>query len=110
MKFLIDEHLPVGLVDLIAELGFDALHVKTEGLLAASDVALWARAGDLGATMVSKDSDFLALAQRDRRDAGLLHLSLGNIANRELYGIIRGAWPQLVQKLELGDAVVELRA
>jgi predicted nuclease of predicted toxin-antitoxin system len=110
LRFLVDEHLPVGLVDLIADLGFEAFHVKSEGLLSASDGDLWARAADLGATVVSKDSDFLPLAQRDRRQAGLLHLNLGNISNRELYGIVRAAWPQTIEKLKLGDAVVELRA
>lgn len=99
----------MGLVDLIADLGFEALHVKSEGLLSASDGDLWARAAALGATVVSKDSDFLALAQSDRRKAGLLHLNLGNISNRELCRIVRGAWPQLVEKLELGDVIVELR-
>lgn len=99
----------MGLVALIADLGFEALHVKSEGLLSASDGDIWARAADLGTTVISKDSDFLALAQRDRREAGLLHLNVGNISNRELYGIVRAAWPQLIETLMLGDAVVELR-
>ena len=110
MRFLLDEHLPTGLATLISELGYDALHVKIEGLLSASDIDLWTLAANLDATIVSKDSDFLALAQRDGRSAGLIHLNLGNISNRDLYVAVRAAWPQLMEKLKLGDPVVELRA
>lgn len=63
----------------------------------------------MGATVVSKDSDFLSLALRDGRPAGLLHLNLGNISNRALYEILRQAWPRLIACLASGDAVVELR-
>lgn len=101
MRFLLDEHLPTGLATLISELGCDALHVKTEGLLSASDI---------DATVVSKDSDFLALAQRDSRRSGLLHLNLGNISNRHLYVAVREAWPRLMERLRSGDPVVELRS
>lgn len=110
MRFLLDEHLPTGLAALISELGFDAFHVKTEGLLSASDADLWALAANLDATIVSKDSDFLALARQDGRRSGLVHLNLGNISNRHLYATVRAAWPQLVERLESGDPVVELRA
>ncbi|MFN3930631.1 MAG: DUF5615 family PIN-like protein [Brevundimonas sp.] len=109
MRFLLDEHLPTGLATLISELGSDALHVKTEGLLSASDGDLWTLAAKLDATVVSKDSDFLAMAQRDGRRAGLVHLNLGNISNRELYMAVRASWPQVMEKLLSGEPVVELR-
>ena len=110
MRFLLDEHLPTGLATLISQLGSQAVHVKTEGLLSASDGDLWTLAASLDATVISKDSDFLALARRDRRRAGLIHLNLGNISNRDLYVVFRAGWPQLVEKLQMGDTVVELRA
>ena len=110
MRFLIDEHLLVGVVDLIAELGCDARHVKTEGLLSASDNHLWQLAAELGAAMVSKDSDFLTLARRDQRTASLLLLSLGNLPNRALYDVIRKAWPQVIETFGQGNPVVEVRA
>ena len=109
MRFLLDEHLPTGLATLISELGYNALHVKSEGLLSASDSDLWTLAGDLDATVVSKDSDFLAQARRDRRTSGLILLNLGNISNRDLYVAVRAGWPQLMERLKLGDPVVELR-
>ena len=109
MRFLLDEHLPTGLATLISELGADALHVKTEGLLSASDSELWSLAAGFGATVVTKDSDFLVLARRDRRRSGLVHLNLGNISNRDLYEAVRAAWPLLMERLESGDPVVELR-
>ena len=110
MRFLLDEHLPTGLATLIFELGSDALHVKTEGLLAASDNDLWSLAAGLSATVISKDRDFLALARRDRRRSSLVHMNLGNISNRDLYEAVRAAWPLLMERLESGDPVVELRA
>lgn len=109
MRFLLDEHLPTGLCTLISDLGHECLHVKTEGWVSASDGDIWRSAQILNATMVSKDSDFLSLARRDGRAGSLLHLNLGNIANAALYDALRRAWPRLVERLERGDVVVELR-
>ncbi|MGA0544014.1 DUF5615 family PIN-like protein [Brevundimonas sp. VNH65] len=109
MKFLLDEHLPTGLCALIAELGHEALHVKTLGWRQASDIELWRSALALDATVMSKDHDFLVLAQRDGRTAGLLHLNVGNISNRSLHDILRHAWPRVIERLEQGDVIVEVR-
>lgn len=109
MRFLLDEHLPTALCVLVAELGHDALHVKTEGWLSVDDADLWSIAGDLGATVMSKDNDFLILARRDGRASGLLHLNIGNISNRALYDVLRQTWPRLIEGLERGDAIVEVR-
>jgi predicted nuclease of predicted toxin-antitoxin system len=109
LRFLLDEHLPLGLADLIVDQGHEAIHVKTQDLLSASDADLWASAGRLDAAMVSKDSDFLALARRDGRPASLLHLNLGNLSNRDLYASVRSAWPRIMERFEEGDVVVEIR-
>jgi len=109
LRFLLDEHLPVALASVIEQLGHEAMHVKTLGLLSARDGDIWALAKEAGATVISKDSDFLALAQRDGRTAGLVHLNLGNISNRDLFVALRAAWPDLTARLRLGDSVVELR-
>lgn len=103
-------HLPLALAPVIAKLGHEAMHVKALGMLSAKDGDLWALAREAGATVISKDSDFLALAHRDGRSAGLIHLNLGNISNRDLYAALRAPWPGLMERLKLGDPVVELRA
>ncbi|MFN3537540.1 DUF5615 family PIN-like protein [Brevundimonas sp.] len=107
MRFLLDQNLPIGLCALLTRLGHEALHVEPLGLGAATDAAVWAEARRREAVVVSKDSDFLAFAGSD---GGLVRLRVGNCSNRVLFGIIDRAWPDVVEKLERGERIVEVRA
>ena len=105
MRFLLDQNLPVSLIDVLAELGHEALHVKPLGLSEATDREVWASALSLNAVMVSKDSDFIALAGRAGR---LVRLRVGNRSNTDLFSIIRAAWPGVIARLEDGETIVDV--
>jgi predicted nuclease of predicted toxin-antitoxin system len=109
LKFLIDQNLPVGLLDVLNALGHEALHVKQLGLSTASDHLVWDTAPSLGAVIVSKDSDFASFVARDVTGTALVRLRIGNCAQAALYDIARRAWANVVARLEEGEAIVEVR-
>ncbi|WP_298742847.1 DUF5615 family PIN-like protein [uncultured Brevundimonas sp.] len=110
MRFLIDQNLPTALLAVLGDIGHEAIHIKRLGLATAPDHELWRKAGELGAVMVSKDSDFLAFASRDRAGPALVRLRVGNRGNRELYDIVRRSWPGVVARLNEGETLIEVRA
>jgi predicted nuclease of predicted toxin-antitoxin system len=109
LKFLIDQNLPVGLLDVLKALGHEALHVKQLGLSTASDHHIWLTATSLGAVMVSKDSDFISFVARGAAGPALVRLRVGNCANAVLYDIVQRAWAGVIGRLEDGETVVEVR-
>lgn len=109
MKFLVDQNLPLGLLDVLKALGHEALHVKQLNLSTASDHRVWQAAASLDAVVVSKDSDFVSFVAGGVIGTGLVRLRIGNCANAALYDIVRRSWAGVVARLEEGETVVELR-
>jgi predicted nuclease of predicted toxin-antitoxin system len=75
MKLLVDANLSPRLAEGLVKEGFEASHVMDHGLLTASDHAIMAFAAEVGATIVSADSDFttmLALSGADTPSLVLL--------------------------------------
>lgn len=86
IRFLIDAQLPPGLAPRLAARGYAAEHVSRIGLGAAGDGAIWRHAAQTGATLVTKDEDFLALAERDSSGPQVVWIRIGNISNDAPYG------------------------
>ena len=110
MKFLIDQNLPVRMVDVISAFDHDIEHVKLMGLATASDTDIWALAASQGMVVVSKDKDFLTLARHSVKGQQLVHLNLGNCSNDTLYDIVRRDWMMVVVRLMQGEVILEVRA
>lgn len=109
MRFLIDQNLPIGLLDVLIVLGHEALHVRQLGLSTASDHLIWNTAVTLEAVIVSKDSDFISFAAREKAGTSLVRLRIRNCTNAALYDVVRQAWASVVARLEEGETVVEVR-
>ena len=94
MKFLIDQNLPVGLLDVLEGLGHEALHVKHLNLSTATDHRIWEMAVSLGAVIVSKDSDFIGFAAWGSWNGS------GQVADRQLrqYDPLRHCTPWLGER------------
>ena len=58
MKFLIVNALPPRVAELLASMGHDAVHVRSYGMHASSDVEILQRAREEDRIIVSADSDF----------------------------------------------------
>lgn len=107
MKFLIDAQLPPALCRWLRDRGHEAVHVSEIDMIAASDVAIAARAEADGAVLISKDEDFILLRLPDR--FALLWLRCGNATNRALVVWLEPRWSRIVALLGSGERLVEVR-
>jgi predicted nuclease of predicted toxin-antitoxin system len=62
MRFLVDAQLPPALARRLTALGHFADHVYEFGMDEASDRAIWRKAAEIAAVIVTKDADFIQIA------------------------------------------------
>ncbi len=74
MKLLLDENLSPRLVQRLQALFPGLTHVRDVGLARADDRAIWSWATENGFSVVTTDSDFVALAQRFGWPPKIIHL------------------------------------
>lgn len=108
MKFLIDQQLPPLLAEWLRQEGFEASHVRELGLSTASDALVWQTAVQTGSVVVTKDEDFIRFRQASGQ-AGVVRVRLGNCSNLDLIARIQSLWPAVLERLRLGDRLVQLR-
>lgn len=85
MIYLIDNQLPVGLVEYLKTHGLDAVHVAHCGLDRVSDQEIWDYAKVHQSVIVSKDEDFFHLSGTDASGPPLVWVRLGNCRNDVLF-------------------------
>jgi predicted nuclease of predicted toxin-antitoxin system len=108
IRFLIDAQLPPGLARRLAARGHVAEHVNRIGLGNTSDGAIWEYAARTGATLVTKDEDFVALAAQERTGPQVVGIRIGNISNDALWRALDPLLDEIVQSLSAGERVVEV--
>jgi predicted nuclease of predicted toxin-antitoxin system len=109
MKFLVDNQLPTALARFLSAEGLEAVHVRDLAMDKASDQVIWAFAKSQGFTVISKDEDFLYLANMDSDSHALVWVRLGNCRREALLDAFRNILPELVKTLEAGTSLVEIR-
>ena len=109
MKFVVDNQLPLALSIHLRSRGHECAHVLELGLDEASDATLWDRAARDGAAVVSKDEDFVFLANRFGDAGRLVWVRLGNCRNPALLAAFDQVLEDLVRALDSGQRVVEVR-
>ncbi len=63
-RFLLDEHIHIGVVDMLDQLGFDAIHVHDIGMLGGTDNQIYKQAIKDQRIVVTRDvRDFIKLAK-----------------------------------------------
>jgi predicted nuclease of predicted toxin-antitoxin system len=108
IRFLIDAQLPPGLARRLAAGGHVAEHVNRIGLGNTSDSAIWEYAARTGATLVTKDEDFVALAAQEPAGPQVVWIRIGNISNDALWRALEPLLDEIVQSLNAGERVVEV--
>jgi predicted nuclease of predicted toxin-antitoxin system len=109
MKLLVDNQLPVQLAVFLRSRGHDCLHVADLGLAKANDIELWDRCGRELRVLVSKDDDFVSLANRPGDTGRLIWVRLGNCRNNALMAAFDHIHAELVLAIESGQRIVEVR-
>jgi predicted nuclease of predicted toxin-antitoxin system len=108
MRFLVDNQLPPSLAHWLRDRGHEAAHVFEIGLHLLDDRALWARALADARIVVSKDEDFLYLANQPGDTGRFLWVRLGNCRNDALLAAFSASFDTIIAAFDSGQIVVEL--
>lgn len=109
MKFLLDHQLPLRLAMYLRRRGHDCVCASDLGFGNTDDAAIWAHCIREERVLISKDEDFIHLAVRKNDVGRLVWVRLGNCHNAVLVAAFDRAHDQLIQSLESGRRIVELR-
>lgn len=101
MKFLVDNQLPAALARFLSTLGAECQHVL--------DVEIWEYAGQNDCVVISKDEDFLYIANAPRATVRFIWIRFGNCRTKVLLAAIENLWAKVEAGLKAGDRVIELR-
>jgi predicted nuclease of predicted toxin-antitoxin system len=108
MRFLVDNQLPPSLARWLRDCGQDAEHLFECNLHLFDDRALWARSLSDARIIVSKDEDFLYLANQPGDAGRFLWVRLGNCRNDALLTAFDRSFDTIVAAFDSGQTVVEL--
>ena len=109
MKFLVDDQLPAALARLLNSRGHDARHVLDLQMDEADDPDIWNYAVSQDRAPVSKDEDFLHLANRPGATGAFVWVRLGNCRKQVLPAAFERTLPEIIVALEEGHRVIEVR-
>jgi predicted nuclease of predicted toxin-antitoxin system len=109
VKFLVDNQLPAALAAYFREKGFDCEHVLDIGLAEATDAELCRYATAHERIVISKDEDFLYLANAPKAAFQLVWVRLGNCRTAALLEVFEQVWPKVEASLSAGERIVEIR-
>lgn len=109
MKFLVDNQLPAALARFLTSRGQDALHVLDLKMDELDDNHIWNYAAAEGRAIVSKDEDFLHLANREGDSGVFVWVRIGNCRKQALITAFDRTLSDLISALEAGHRVVEVR-
>jgi predicted nuclease of predicted toxin-antitoxin system len=90
VKLLIDENLSPIVAGRLRSTGFDAVHVRERGLLAATDEEVFAKAHEEDRVVVTSNvDDFLALVRNTEIHGGLALVQDGDLLRDEQETVLR---------------------
>jgi predicted nuclease of predicted toxin-antitoxin system len=106
MKFIVDAHLPRALVQLLNDRGHDAIHTRD---LPTGNATKDDEINTISVTeeriVVSKDGDFYNSYTAKKEPFKLLHITTGNISNKDLLALIEANIDLIVTSLSEGSVV-----
>ena len=109
MKFLVDNQLPEALCRFLTARGLQSDHVLNLHFDEASDLEIWKYAAANGWIVVSKDEDFLHLANRPDDTGRLLWVRVGNCRKQPLLQAFEREMAKATRAFEEGFRIVEIR-
>jgi predicted nuclease of predicted toxin-antitoxin system len=107
-RFLVDAQLPPGLARRLAARGYPAEHVNQVSLGIAADLTIWRHAARTGAILITKDEDFVTLAEREPDGPQVVWIRIGNIDNEALWSAIEPLLDEIIEALNSGERIIEV--
>jgi predicted nuclease of predicted toxin-antitoxin system len=102
----VHNQLPGALARRLTALWHEAQHVRELALVTGSDTEIWRRAVELGAAIVTCDTDFEQPRLTGLPRPPVVLLRFGNLRRRELLARVEVELPDLLSRLEAGERVV----
>ena len=110
MIIWIDAHLsPAIAVWITSTFGITAIALRDIGLRDAEDPEIFEAAKAEGVVLMTKDSDFVDLANRFGAPPKIIWLRCGNTSNAQLQNILRSTLLDSLKLLRSGEVLVEIR-
>ena len=75
----------------------------------ATDAEIWDYASKNDGVVISKDEDFLYLANAPTAKARLIWIRLGNCRTKALLAAMENLWAKIEAGLKAGDRIIEVR-
>lgn len=91
-----------------ATFNIGASALRDIGLRDSTDAEIFAAAKAAGATVMTKDSDFVKLQDRLGAPPKIIWLTCGNTSNRVLRELLTLTLPKAIELLKAGDDIVEI--
>lgn len=108
MIFWIDAQLSPSLAKwLEANLAVEAYPVRLLGLRHAKDTEIFAAARGAGATVITKDKDFVQLVLAQGAPPQVVWLTCGNTPNDRLKRLLEACFAEIVHRLQQGASIVQ---
>jgi len=82
--------------------------ISSLGLRDASDLEIFQSARQAGATILSKDQDFVDLVRVHGAPPQIIWVTCGNTSNAYLYVLLQQTFPTMLTLLQSGEPLVEL--
>jgi len=92
------------------EFDVEVIHVRDLGLREAEDSRIFAAARRAKAAVLTKDEDFVILAERLGPPPQVIWLTCGNVSNARLKKILTAGLPDAMAMLQRNEPVVEITA
>ncbi|NJK64340.1 MAG: DUF5615 family PIN-like protein [Synechococcaceae cyanobacterium SM2_3_1] len=109
MTFWIDAQLPPQMALWLTQTyGVTSVALRELGLRDARDTEIFMAAREAQAVIMTKDIDFVDLVTRLGIPPQILWVTCGNVTNRRLREILSRTFPEALNLLELGQAIVEI--
>jgi predicted nuclease of predicted toxin-antitoxin system len=110
MIIWIDAHLSPGIaVWITSTFGITAVALRDLGLRDAEDPEIFEAAKAEDVVLMTKDSDFVDLANRFGAPPKIIWLRCGNTSNAQLQNILRSTLLDSLELLQAGEVLVEIR-
>jgi predicted nuclease of predicted toxin-antitoxin system len=109
VNFLVDNQLPEALCRFLNAHGHRSEHVLSLHMDEASDLEIWNYAATGNRIVISKDEDFLHLANRPGDIGKVLWVRIGNCRKQTLLRAFDREFPAAARAFDEGIRVVEIR-